>query len=109
MSTYVIHARANDTIATRIHFALSLARIENWVDHIHASEQTVQAAQENVEALWRSETGILILSEKAVMSRKCTRQWEAMLDRGKRLIVAVAEFFPTDDLPARLLYHASPY
>src|SRR5689334_5354043 len=106
MCTFVIHARVNDTIATRIHFALSLARIENWIDHIHASEQTVEAAQENADALWRSDTGIFILSEKAVMSRKCTQQWETLLNEGKRLIVAVAEPFPTDDLPARLWDHS---
>jgi hypothetical protein len=109
MSTYIIHPKANDTIATRIHFALSLAHITNWVDHIHASEHTVEAAQENLEAFWHSDTVIFVLSEKAVLSRKCIHQLDAALDHSKRLIVAIAEPFPADDLPLRLWDNSTPY
>jgi hypothetical protein len=108
-TVFIIHAKANDTIATRLHFALSLAGIGNWVDHIHTTAQDVQAATESTDALQHSEIGLLILSEETVLSRKCKHQWESILDQGKRLVVAIAQPFPPDDLPERLWDYAIPY
>jgi hypothetical protein len=108
-AVFVIYAKAKAILATRIHIALGLARIDNWVDHIHVSQQDTSAATESTDALTRSEIGLFILSEEAVKSRKCQRQWEAILNQGKRLIVAIAEPFPPDDVPDRLWDRRIPY
>src|SRR5258705_6358790 len=99
---YIIHKTADDATATRIHFALSLAGIESWVDHVHGREPQGPNARGDHKALERCDVGLLVLSPESMLSPKCQRRWQVILDDGKPLIVVIAEPIPADDLPDRL-------
>ena len=99
---YIIHTSANDATATRICFAFQAAGIGSWVDHIHGSENSFSIRQEREEALNSCAASVLILSEWSALSSRCTCEWQRTLEQGKRLVVAVAEEFPPDDIPQEL-------
>jgi hypothetical protein len=103
---YVSHISTNDAMATRISFALRDAGIGTWIDHIHGSEFTVEEAQ---EAIQRCQSGLFILSEDSLYSRKCAHEWQAILDQKKPLYVVLLETVPSDDLPTPLWDRSIPY
>src|ERR1041385_1983395 len=100
MTVYVSHASSNDAIATRICFALREAGINSWVDHIHGPSREDLAADATEKAIKQSQAGLFILSEDSLYSRKCAREWQAILDLKKPLYIALLESVPPDDLPA---------
>ncbi len=106
---YVIHKTADDATVTRIHFALSAAGLDTWIDHIHGGEQPGPDSVEEDNALERCAAGLFVLSPASVASPRLQRRWQTILDEGKPLIVVVAEPIPADDLPDRLWDRHIPY
>lgn len=96
---YISHAPIDDAIATRIYFAAAASGICTWVDHVHGEEPESRISKGDLNALASCEAGLFILSPGAVICRKCTFEWQTILKRGKRLIVAISEQIPPDDLP----------
>ncbi len=109
MKIYISHPALNDAIATRAHFALINAGFETWVDHIHGNGSEVLVTELDQKALRHCEAGLLILSEAALFSRKCSHEWKTILDRKKPLYVAVTEPIAPDDLADRLWDKTIPY
>ena len=106
---FVSHVNNNDATATRICFALRQARIGTWVDHIHGPVRDDLVAREMEKAIKRCQAGLLVLSEDSLYSRKCSREWQTILDLKKPLYVALIEPVPPDDLPAVLWDRTIPY
>lgn len=109
MKIYISHVALNDAIATRAHFALYKAGFDTWVDHIHGQGSEKVVTEQDEKALGQCEAGLLIMSEAALISRKCEHEWTAILDRKKPLYVAVTEPIAPDDLPDRLWDRVIPY
>jgi len=105
---YVSHVSTNDATATRISFALKEAGIGTWVDHIHGADEET-TAEEAQKVIKRCQAGLFILSEDSLYSRKCEREWQAILEQKKSLYVALIELVPPDDLPAVLWDRRIPY
>jgi hypothetical protein len=99
---FISHVSTNDAIATRICFALRDAGIGTWIDHIHGTVTENLSAEETQEAIHRCQSGLFILSEDSLYSRKCAQEWQTILDQKKPLYVVLLEPVPTDDLPAPL-------
>ena len=106
---YISHSALNDAVATRAHFALWKAELDTWVDHIHGHSSEAIFTDEDQKALRQCKAGLLILSEAAINSRKCQREWETILSQKKPLFVAVIEPIAPDDLPDQLWDRTIPY
>ena len=106
---YISHLPLNDAIATRAHFALWKAGFDTWVDHIYGQGSQKVITEHDEQALRDCGAGLLIMSEATLASRKCTHEWETILEQKKPLYVAVIEPIAPDNLPERSWDRTIPY
>jgi hypothetical protein len=96
---YISHVQSNDATATRLHFALEAMGIAHWVDHVHGAQSPEYLLKQNKQALDIADVCVFVLSPLSIVSPQCETEWRTVLANGKRLIVAIVEGIPPDDLP----------
>jgi hypothetical protein len=106
---YISHVQSNDATATRLHFALEAMGIAHWVDHVHGAQSPEFLAKQNKQALEICDVCVFVLSPFSIVSSQCETEWQAVLNNDKRLIVAIIEGIPPDDLPDEFWKHSIQY
>ena len=99
---FVSHASADDDVVTRLHDTLEAATGRDlWVDHTDI--RPGQDWQEAVDrALLTCPDLLLVLSRSSASSKEVTGEWRKALASGHRLLIAVIDDVPHEDIPSRL-------
>jgi len=83
--------------------------IAHWVDHVHGAQSPEFLAKQNKQALDICDVCVFVLSPHSIASPQNEAEWRTVLANGKRLIVAIVEGVPPDDLPDEFWKHSPQY